>query len=128
MPKIFISQAMVDDWLGGGRIALDGDLLRVDAAGTPMSLFIDPAVFFEKVDGSDADAYDVVGAVKTSQELAQMGGEHYETSVVLGDYAYTVKPGFVATPVGADGTETILDGAGWGRLLAGLRVLAPGHV
>ncbi len=128
MPRIFVSQAMVDDWLGGGRIQLDGDLLQVDAAGTPMSLFINPAVYFERVDGTEAEPYDLVGAVKSSQELAQMGGEHYETSVVLGDFAYTVKPGFIAVPVGADGTETLLDGAGWGRLLAGLGTLAPGHI
>ena len=128
MPRVFISQTLVDEWLGGGGIDLDGDLLRLDAGGAPMTLFINPAVYFERVDGTEADAYDVVGVVKSSQELAQMGGEHYETAVVLGDYAYTVKPGFLAVPVGADGTETVLDGAGWGRLLAGLSVLAPAHV
>jgi hypothetical protein len=128
MPRVFISQALVDEWLDAGGIELNGDLLRLDAGGAPMALSINPAVFFERVDGAEADAYDVVGVVKSAQELAQMGGEHYETAVVLGDYAYTVKAGFLAVAVGNDGAETVLDGAGWGRLLAGLSALAPAHV
>ena len=49
--------------------------------------------------------------------LAQMGADHYENSVVLGDHAYTVKPGFVALPIGQDGSEMNLDGSQWGTLL-----------
>ena len=93
-----------------------------------MSLFINPAVYFERVDGSEPDAYQLVGTVKSAQELAQMGAEHYADSVVVGDYAYTVKPGFLAVPVGADGTETVLDSTAWGRLLGGFEALAPQHV
>ncbi|RMG97777.1 MAG: hypothetical protein D6705_07875 [Deltaproteobacteria bacterium] len=128
MPRIFVSQGLVDEWLGAGRVRLEGDLLHLDAGGAPMAMFINPAVYFDRIDGQDVDAYDVLGVVKSAQELAQMGAEHYETSVVLGDYAYTVIPGFLAIPVGPDGTEQILDGVGWGRLLAGLSALAPGRV
>lgn len=128
MPRIFISQGLVDEWLGAGGITLDGDLLQLNAAGGPARLFINPAVYFERVDGAETDAYDVVGAVKSAQELAQMGAEHYDTSVVLGEYAYTVRPGFLAVPVGADGTEMVLDGPAWGRLLHGFSALSPGRI
>lgn len=121
MPRIYVAQALVDRWLGEGRIELDGDLLRLSAGGPPTSLFINPAVYFERVDGGDADPHQVVGCVKSSQELAQMGAEHYDTSVVLGDHAYTVQPGFIAVPVGADGTETLLDGAAWTSLVGALQ-------
>jgi hypothetical protein len=80
-------------------------------------LFINPAVFFERIDGSEADVHQVVGKVKTAQELAQMGADHYESSVVMGDYAYTVVPGFLAVAVDARGAELKLDSASWGRLL-----------
>lgn len=124
MPRIFVAQSLVDQWLGGGHIQLDGDLLRVSAGGTTMALFISPAVFFEQVDGDDADPYQVVGCVKSSQELAQMGAEHYDTSVLLGELAYTVVPGFLAVPVGPDGTETLMDGVAWGRLQGALAQMA----
>lgn len=123
MPRIYVSQSLVDQALGAGRIQLEGDLLRLDAGGVPAQLFINPAVYFERVDGGDQDPHGVVGCVKTAQELAQLGAEHYDTSVVMGECAYTVVPGFLAVPVGGDGTETILDPAGWARLAGALQHL-----
>lgn len=123
MPRIFIAQTLIDRWLGVGQIQLEGELLRLDAGGVPTSLFINPAVYFDRVDGGGQDPYQVVGCVKSSQELMQMGAEHFETSVVLGENAYTVLPGFIAVPVGADGTETLMDSPSWGRLQGALERL-----
>ena len=118
MPRIFVAQTLADSWLSAGRVALERDLLRLPASGgAATDLFINPAVFFERIDGSESDVHDVVGRVKTAQELAQMGADHYESSVVMGDYAYTVVPGFLAIPVDARGAELLLDGASWGRLV-----------
>ncbi len=124
MPRIFVAQTLVDRWLSESQVQLDGELLRLSAAGAGASLFISPAVYFEQVDGGDQDPYQVVGCVKSSQELAQMGAEHYDTSVVLGEQAYTVQPGFVAVPVGPDGMETLMDSGGWGRLVGVLQQMA----
>lgn len=124
MPRIFVAQALVDQWLAEGLIQLDGELLRLSAGTSVTSLFITPAVCFEQVDGDDQDPYQVVGCVKSSIELSQMGAEHFDTSVVLGELAYTVMPGFLAVPVGPDGTETLMDGASWGRLRSTLAQMA----
>jgi len=124
MPRIFVAETLIDRWLSEGQIQLDGELLRLSGGGVPASLFISPAVFFEGVDGGDDDPYQVVGCVKSSQELAQMAADHIETSVIMGDHAYTVEPGFLAVPVGADGTETLMDGATWSRLRGALSEMA----
>lgn len=122
MPRIFVAQTLVDTWLSTGRVSLERDLLRL--AGPPaVDLFINPAVWFERIDGGERDPHDVVGRVKTSQELAQLGADHYESSVVLGDYAYTVRPGFVAVPVDARGAEVRVDGPTWGRLMQQIEAL-----
>lgn len=124
MPRIFVAQPLVDTWLAAGRVQLERDLLRMtDSAGNLVDLFINPAVWFERIDGSEADVHGVVGKVKTSQELAQMGADHYEGSVVMGDYAYTVVPGFIAVVVDAKGAEAKLDGASWGRLMTQIEAL-----
>jgi hypothetical protein len=123
MPRIYVSQALVDYAMGAGRIQLEGDLLRLDAGGTPAQLFINPAVYFERVDGGEHDPHGIVGTVKTSQELAQVGAEHYDTSVVMGELAYTVVPGFLAVPVAPDGTEAPLDPGAWARLVGALQRL-----
>jgi hypothetical protein len=116
MVRIFVSQGCIDRWLGLGGLVIEGDLMRFTAV-PDTSLFITPSVYFERIDGSDTDPYDIVGAVKTAHELAQMGADHYESSVVLGDFAYTVKPGFVSVPVGPDGSPLMIDGVRWGRLV-----------
>ncbi|NVB41295.1 hypothetical protein G6O69_25875 [Pseudenhygromyxa sp. WMMC2535] len=122
MVRVFLSQACIDRWLGAGGIAIEGDHVHFHAV-PQVRLFIDPSVYFERIDGNDSDPYDIIGAVKTAQELAQMGADHYESSVVLGDYAYTVKPGFVASPIGPEGSPSMLDGGTWGRLIGAIEAL-----
>ncbi|MCA9637771.1 MAG: hypothetical protein KC420_17210 [Myxococcales bacterium] len=123
MPRIFIAQSLVDGWISGGKAQLDRDILRVGGGGGTFDLFINPAVYFDRIDGSESDDAGVIGKVKTSQELAQMDAEHYETSVVLGDAAYTVVPGILAVAVDPQGAEITLDGATWGHLCGALEAL-----
>lgn len=122
MVRVFVSQNCIDRWLGAGGIAIDGDCLRFHAVPRA-NMFINPSVYFVRIDGGETDPYDIVGAVKTAQELAQMGAEHFESSVVLGDYAYTVNPGFMASPVGPDGSSVMLDGASWGQMVGAMEAL-----
>jgi hypothetical protein len=126
MPRIYVSQAMVDAWLGAGRTRLDGDLLRLPAEAGAISLYLNPAVHVERIDGTEVDSHGLVGTVRSTQELAQIGAELHDASVVLGEQAYTVRPGFVAVPVGEGGVEALFDGAAWSRLVATLQALAHG--
>lgn len=116
MPRIFVAQNLIDRWLSEGWIQLDGELLKLATGAETTSLFINPAVFFVSVDGGEEDQYQVLGCVKSAQELTEMAAEHLDTSVIMGEQAYTVTPGFVAVPVGPDGTETLMDSQAWGRL------------
>jgi hypothetical protein len=119
MPRIFVAQTALDRWMGAGTTTLEADLMRFNAA-PGVSFYINPAVHFAALDGGGTDPYDIIGSVKSSHELAQMGADHYDTSVIIGEYAYSVRPGFVGTPVSPSGTETQLDGATWGRVLAAI--------
>jgi len=125
MPRLYLSQAIVSDWLGGGRVSLEGDLLRLPGA---FALYLSPAVYFERIDGANADAHGLVGSVRAAAELTQLGAEHYDTSVVLADQSYTVRPGYLATPVGEGGIETVVDGAAWARMVAAMASLSPGRM
>lgn len=55
-----------------------------------------------EVSGS-GDSRDLVGRVKARQQLAELGAEIVETSMLIGDCAYDVEPGWVGTPVGTFG-------------------------
>lgn len=124
MPRIFVSQALLDAWITGNRTRLDGDLLRLPAEAGALSLYLSPAVHIERIDGHDVDPHGLVGTVRSAQELAQMGAELYDTSVILGECAYSVRPGFLAIPVGEGGVEAMFEGAAWTRLVQTLAGMA----
>ena len=46
------------------------------------------------------DGAKVIGRVKTRAALEQQGAEIVESSMLFGDAAYDVEPGWVGTPVG----------------------------
>ena len=116
MPRIFVAQTALDRWMSAGGASLEADLMKFHAA-PGVSFYINPGVYFVSLDGGGADPYDIIGSVKTSHELAQLGGDHYDASVIIGESAYSVRPGFVGTPIGNDGTEARLDGSAWGSVL-----------
>lgn len=94
MSDIFITQPLFDDWNGHDSVELEGDRMRTRAVDIDFWL-VQPAVYFQAVDGDCEDKYNLVGLVKTAQQLAQIQAEQYMTSVVLQETAYTVVTGFV---------------------------------
>jgi hypothetical protein len=124
MPRLYVSQSLLDAWVEHAGARVDGDLLRISADGVSWTLYLNPAVVFERIDGHSPDPYGLVGAVKSMQELAQMGAEYFDVSVVLAEHAYTVRPGVLAVPITAAGEETQFDARGWQRLVAAIARLS----
>lgn len=94
---LFVSQALLDAWAGQGRIDLDGGsiaLLGGQARGRRYAL--EPAVRFLRVAGGGDDALGLVARVKTLVQVREIGGEAMADSVVVGEVAYQVEPGFLA--------------------------------
>ena len=98
--RIFLSQEALDTWIGDGRADIQGDLL-VDKAGDRRFQLREGVRFLAEVSGG-VDAGALVGRVKDLEQLAAMGGEYLSDSVVLGELAYEVQPGFVGKPIAAD--------------------------
>ncbi len=46
------------------------------------------------------DTYELVGKVKSISFVTELGAEVFDTSMVLGDLAYEVVPGFLGAPIG----------------------------
>jgi hypothetical protein len=96
--RVFFPQAALDQWLSDGAI---------DLRGTELSLAHDPrryrlleaAHVLHEVTGAE-DTNEIVGRVKSKQYLQELGAEILESSLILGDNAYDVTPGFLASPIG----------------------------
>lgn len=94
---LFVSQALIDTWAEQGRIDFVGNVMTLLAGeGRGRRYALEPAVRFLQVVGAEQDPHQLLAKVKPLEQLREMGAEAVETSVVMGDVAYEVEPGFLA--------------------------------
>jgi hypothetical protein len=105
--RVFFPQDALDQWIGEGKLDLAGDELTIKAEARRYRI-LEAARIVAEVTGI-ADVNDLVGKVKSRLFLNELGAELLETSMVLGDNAYDVIPGFLGAPVGT--FEEYLSGA-----------------
>jgi hypothetical protein len=97
MARLFISQERLDTWSAEHRVELDGDVMTLAEDGR--SFRIRPAVRFLKLSGAENDPNQLLGTVRDEAALAEMGADYYMNSVILGEVAYDVQPGFLGDPI-----------------------------
>jgi hypothetical protein len=96
--RLFVESALVDRWITGGGAELVGGVLRARATGASFSLEEAVHVVAEVAGAGDAPGF--VGRVRPVTELVARGAELLDRSMVIGDAAYDVVPGFFVTPLG----------------------------
>jgi hypothetical protein len=96
--RIFFPQGALDQWIDAGVVELAGDVLTIAAEGRQYRI-IEAARFLCEVAGA-GDENQLVGKVMTRVFLNELGAELLEDSVILGENAYDVVCGFLATPIG----------------------------
>jgi hypothetical protein len=97
--RIFFPQALLDAWIADERVELAGDELLLKEEGRKYKIAEAVRVVTDVAGGGDA--HHLLGKVKTRAQLEPFSAELLETSLVLGDDAYDVVPGFVGEPIGA---------------------------
>jgi hypothetical protein len=103
--KLFIPQATIDSWVSTDQVELQGDVITMKSTGFQFQLV--PASFFRAAAGGSDDTHQLTGRVKDQWAIDALGGEAYMSSVVIGDAAYDVEPGFLATSGGGNGTTAL---------------------
>jgi hypothetical protein len=94
---LFVSQEMLDTWAGQGKIDFVGNVMTLlQGEGRGRSYALEPAVRFLAIIGAESDPNGLLSKVKPVSQLRGMGAEQVEGSVILGDAAYEVEPGFLA--------------------------------
>ena len=97
MARLYISQQRIDTWSTENRIDLKGDTMILVEHGRAFT--IEPAARFLAISGGGDDPHDLLGKVKSSHELNEMGADHMADSVIYGDTAYDVENGFIGQPL-----------------------------
>jgi hypothetical protein len=95
--RVFFPQAALDQWIVDGTVELAGGVLTILSEMRRYELAEGVRVIRE-VSGA-GDGHDLLGRVKTLAVLEKLGAELVETSMLVGDAAYDVEPGWVGTPV-----------------------------
>ena len=97
MARLFISVTKLESLTAANKVSIDGEVLNLTELGRSFRIL--PAVHFLGVAGGDADPHNLVGLVKSEEDLAKMGADHMATSVIYIDTAYEVQQGFVGDPI-----------------------------
>lgn len=93
MTKLFLPQAQLEEWALEDKADLrDGRLVVMQEGGA--SYPVVPAVHFLQL-VSGEDSHKLVARVKTEAQLQSLGAEQMADSVLIGDTAYEVVPGYV---------------------------------
>jgi len=94
---LFVAQAMIDSWADQGRIDFVGTVMTLlSGEGRGRSYALEPAVRFLALLGAETDPHQMLKKVKSVAQLKELGAEVIDASVVLGDVAYEVEPGYLA--------------------------------
>src|SRR6478609_6190811 len=94
--RVFFPQAALDEWLADNRIDLKNDELSIKGEDRRFRI-IEAVRVLREVTGSD-DPHELLGCVKSRAFLGELGAELLEGSMIIGDNAYDVVPGFVGAP------------------------------
>jgi hypothetical protein len=97
--RVFFPQGALDEWVGENRVDLKGEDLLLKGEGRRYRI-IEAVRVTREVTGAD-DPHELLGRVKTRAFLTELGAEMLESSMILGDNAYDVVPGFVGAPIGS---------------------------
>lgn len=94
--RVFFSQGAVDQWGIDGKVDLSASELIVLSEGRTFKV-VEAVHVVTEVTGAN-DKHELVGKVKPKSALEELGAEILETSMILGDNAYDVVPGWMGTP------------------------------
>jgi hypothetical protein len=96
--RVFFPQRALDQWLLEAKIDFSARELVIKAENRRYHV-VEAARILQEVSGTE-DMFDLVGRVKSVNYLTELGAEILETSMILGENAYEVVPGFLGSPVG----------------------------
>jgi hypothetical protein len=96
---VFFPQLALDQWLHEGRVDLFGDQLELKVQGRRYRIV--EAVRVLRLVSEGTDVHDVTGRVKSVAYVRELGAELLGDSMIIGDLAYEVVPGFWGTPMGS---------------------------
>lgn len=99
--RVFFPQAALDDWAAIDRVDLTAEELVLRDEGRRYRIVEAVRITREVTDTPDPN--EIVGKVKSRAFLNELGAEILENSMIIGDNAYDIVPGFAGAPLPVTG-------------------------
>jgi hypothetical protein len=96
--RVFFPQTALDQWIVDGSVELEDGELTIVGEGRRYRM-AEAVRVLREVSGGE-DSHELVGRVKARMYLEQLGAEIVQTSMLLGESAYDVEPGWLGIPIG----------------------------
>jgi hypothetical protein len=96
--EFFFPEAALNQWIVDEVVDVQNGELTILGEGRRYRL-AEAVRVIREVSGA-LDGHNLVGRVKARAGLDRLGAEIVETSMLVGDTAYDVEPGWVGTPIG----------------------------
>ncbi len=93
--RIFFPQPAIDQWVVDGKVDVTATELIVLAEGRRYKV-VEAIRVVAEVTGAN-DGHKIVGKVKPKASLEEIGAEIVESSMIIGDNAYDIVPGWMGT-------------------------------
>jgi hypothetical protein len=97
--RIFLPQGLLDRWLEQGIVELGPDELMIFPQRRRYRL-VEAVRVVSEVTGAP-DPFEIIGSVKTLGFLQELGAELLGDSMIVGDAAFQVVPGWLGAPLGS---------------------------
>jgi len=111
--RVFFPQAALDEWIVDGRVEVSEGELRLVAEGRRYKL-TEAVYVLREVSGS-GDSRDWIGRARSRGFFESAAAEIVETSMLAGEAAYDVEPGWLGIPVGTFEAHLAASGPRWIR-------------
>ncbi len=95
--RVFFPQVAFDEWISEGKIELAGSELTIVPEARRYR--ITEAIHVRTEVSGTADPHDLFGKVKSRAFVEELGAELLQSSMLIGENAYEVTPGWVGLPV-----------------------------
>ncbi len=94
MNRLFFSQRILDSLVEEGKITLENNIITILVPDKP-TFELEPAFRFIRTADNGPDPHNLVGQIKYEKDIKAMNAEAYLNSVIYGDVAYDVEPGYI---------------------------------
>jgi hypothetical protein len=91
---IYIPHDKLELWVSEGKISFSDNVITI-LSGNRVSYKLSPAYKFKKLTSGNDDSEELLGKVKTKEDLKDLNPDIFHDSIIVGDRAYEVEMGYI---------------------------------